>query len=173
MIVKLIDKLIFAATLIVALQVPQLADHYQQFLAGNYAATQETVDGYQATADEFGYPSVTAMIEHHLQNPVPSVRADAQQKQRTLVLLAELEQGMDVFEKGYLVQKLVYMLHPSRFDYLSKTLDNFTLGIPLTLSGLSFGLIVGLLLNYIIALPLLLWARRRRMRQTQRPHHAE
>jgi hypothetical protein len=33
-------KLFFGITLVLALQVPQLADHYQQFLAGMHASSQ-------------------------------------------------------------------------------------------------------------------------------------
>ncbi|WP_425057197.1 DUF2937 family protein [Shewanella decolorationis] len=36
MITRLFDKLIFGFILVMALQLPQLADHYQQFLAGLY-----------------------------------------------------------------------------------------------------------------------------------------
>lgn len=154
MIGRLIDKLIFAATLFLALQVPQLADQYQQFLAGLYESTHWQVQGYNHTAKNFGYPDANAMIQHHRQNSVPSVRADAEQKLATLAQFELLKQGVTLFTNGNLISKTLYMAAPSRYHYLKKTLDNFTPGIPLSTEGITFGVIVGLLLNLLIMAPI-------------------
>lgn len=162
MIVRLIDKLVFGGALIFALQVPQLADHYQQFLSGLYESTKWQVDKYQENAVQHEYSSVEAMIEHHLQNDVPSVRSDAEQKLATIDLYKKLENAISIFQNGNILNKTIYMFNPSRVGYLRKTIVNFKLGIPLTLSGLTFGVITGLILNYIITLPFILLARRKK-----------
>lgn len=153
MIGRLIDKLIFGVALIVALQVPQLADHYQQFLSGLYESTKWQVEGYEATAKHHEYPSVIAMIDHHLQNDVLSVRTDAEQKLVTLDIFEQLKAGVEIFKNGNLISKSLYMFSPSRYGYLEKTLDNFTPGIPLTFDGIAFGVILGLFINFLITLP--------------------
>jgi hypothetical protein len=158
---KLADKIIFGIALIIALQVPQLADHYQQFLSGLYESTKWQVDGYEATAKQHEYPDLRVMIEHHLQNNDASVRTDAAQKLYTLELYDELTNGVIVFQEGNLLDKAVYMFNPARYGNLEITLSNFKLGIPLTLNGIAFGVIVGLLINYIITLPFILWTRRK------------
>lgn len=165
MIGRLFDKLTFGVTLLLALQVPQLADHYQQFLAGMYASTQWQVEGYKATAKAFGYPDVRSMIQQHQQNSEPSVRADARQKLATLDQYAELQQGIAVFANGNLLNKTLYMFTPSRYSYLEKTLDNFKPGLPLTSEGIVFGVVVGLLLNLMLTQPCVFLARRLRRRQ--------
>ncbi len=162
MIGKLIDKLIFGATLIFALQIPQLADHYQQFLAGMYESTKWQVEGYKSTASQYEYPSVKAMIEHHLKNDVISVRADAKQKLVTLELFEELEVGIQTLKSGNIIDKAAYMFNPVRYSYLEKTMDNFKPGIPLTTNGLAFGVIFGLMINLLITLPFTLWSKRKR-----------
>lgn len=161
MILRLLDKLIFAVTLVLALQVPQLADHYHQFLSGLYQSTKWQVDGYEATARQYEYPDTNAMIGHHLQNNVASVRADAEQKLATLAIYEQLQDGMLVFKSGNLLKKAVYMFNPARLDYLKAALNNFKPGIPLSLDGLMFGLLLGLLLNYIAILPFMFLARRK------------
>lgn len=93
MIVNLFDKLIFACAFIVSLQLPQLSDHYQQHLAGLYHATKWQVDGYAKTAKQYNFSSTQAMINRHLANTEPSVRADANQKQQTLLQFADLKKG--------------------------------------------------------------------------------
>jgi len=56
------------------------------------------------------------------------------------------------------------MFTPSRRHYLEKTLDNFKPGIPLTIEGALFGVIIGLLLNLMMTLPCTFLARRFRHR---------
>jgi ferritin-like metal-binding protein YciE len=84
LILSLLDKVIFGATLILSLQIPQLADHYQQYLAGLYKATKWQVDGYESTARMHEFPDVRSMINRHLKNSDSSVRTDAEQKLATL-----------------------------------------------------------------------------------------
>lgn len=162
MITRLFDKLIFGFILVMALQLPQLADHYQQFLAGLYTSTQWQVEGYKATAKAYHFSDVETMIARHLQNEEPSVRADAEQKRHTLALLQTLQQGMQTFEQGNLFEKTAYMFNPARFEYLEQTIVNFKPGIPLTASGIGFGVLVALIVHYLGSLPFILWARRRR-----------
>lgn len=161
---RLLDKLMFGVTLLLALQIPQLADHYQQYLAGMYESTKWQVEGYAATARQFGYPDSRSMIRQHQQNSEASVRADAGQKLATLDLFDELHQGIALFEQGNLLSKTLYMFTPSRRHYLEKTLDNFKPGIPLTIEGALFGVIIGLLLNLMMTLPCTFLARRFRRR---------
>ncbi|MFT7199432.1 MAG: hypothetical protein ACI9UD_001077 [Glaciecola sp.] len=40
----------FGITLVLAIQVPQLADYYQQFLADMHESSQWQINGYQETA---------------------------------------------------------------------------------------------------------------------------
>lgn len=157
MFTRLIDKLIFGLSLIVALQVPQLADHYQQFIFGLYQATHAQVLGYQQTASLHEYENVNAMIAHHLQNDVKSVRTDAQQKLDTLALHEHLTELNKVFDSGNLIEKAYTMLQPANYSYLEKTLTNFTLGVPLSMNAIGFGVLFALLLNAVITSPVLLF----------------
>ncbi len=165
MIGKLLDKLIFAAALLVALQLPLLVDHYHQYLSGWHKATQWQVDAYQATAKEHGFADVQAMISKHLHNAEPSVRADAEQKQRTVDLLAELSRGLTTFEQGYLPEKMFFMLHPRRIHLLKDVVQNFKPGIPLHATGLAFAVLFALLLNVLLILPFRLMQQRSVSRQ--------
>lgn len=159
---KFLDKLIFGALLILALQIPQLADHYQQFLSGLYQSTKAQVDGYQTTAKKYKYPNVQAMIKRHLQNKEPSVRADAKQKLATLDNYKDLKIGLSVFEQGNLLDKTVYMFNPAHYDRLNKTISNFKMGVPLTISGLGFAVVVALLLNFLLTIPFIFFSKRRK-----------
>jgi hypothetical protein len=163
MILRFLDKLLFGAALIVALQIPQLADHYHQYLSGLHSSTQWQIQGYETTASTYRYASAKAMIEHHLQNEVPSVRMDAQQKLDTLAQFAVIESGITVFNSGNLLEKTLYMFNPENYQFLSETLTNFKLGIPLTIEDIIFGITIGLLINLLISLPFILFIKSRKV----------
>lgn len=160
MLLRLFDKLLFAVLLIASLQIPQLADHYQQYMAGQFEATHWQVKGYKNTAAQFGYPSLETMLKHHEQNPVASVRADAQQKWHTLRRYQRLQEGLSLFQQGSLVEKVIYMARPDQFRQLQQTLNHFKPGLPLSQEGVLFALVLALLLNLLVTLPLVLIKRR-------------
>lgn len=159
---RLVDKLLFTAILLLALQLPQLADHYHQYLAGRHAAVQWQVQGYAATAARHEYASIAAMISHHLQNSTASVRTDARQKQTTLAEYQQLTGALEIFTSQSLLHQLVYILNPSHYSYLRQTLVNFTPGIPLSPGGLGFGIMLALLLHLLLTQPLSWWLKRKR-----------
>lgn len=161
MIGRLLDKLVFGVALIVALQMPLLVDHYHQYLSGWYKATQWQVDGYEATAKTHQFTNAQAMIDAHLNNAEPSVRTDAEQKLATVDRLADLSLGMDTFATGNLLEKMLFMLHPDRVYVLKDVVQNFKLGIPLNASGLAFGVLFALVLNFLIMLPFRVFGRRK------------
>ncbi|WP_412971180.1 DUF2937 family protein [Glaciecola sp. MF2-115] len=165
MIFRTLDKLFFGITLVIALQVPQLADHYQQFLAGMHESSQWQINGYQETANRYNYASVSAMIEHHLQNDVASVRDDAIQKQQTIATHQVLSEGLATFQNGNLLQKLMFMLSPSGWQYVDNTLENFSFGLPITTEGILFGVVFGLFLNMLVSTPASIIAKRRRSKK--------
>ncbi|WP_419572002.1 DUF2937 family protein [Rheinheimera sp.] len=165
MIKRLLDKLVFGAALLLSLQLPLLAEHYHQYLAGFYQATQLQVDGYSATAKAHQFADLDAMIAQHLQNPEPSVRDDARQKQATVDLLQELQAGIYTFEQGYLPEKLWFMLQPKRLPQLQAVVKNFTPGIPLTGEALLFAVLCALLLNLLLMWPFYAFGRQKTIKQ--------
>ena len=162
---RLIDKLIFAGMLLVALQVPQLADHYLQYLQGYFDATADQIEGFRQNARQNGYPNLDAMIADHLRNATPSVRTDAEQKQQTLVVFDELSEGLQVFQQGNLLEKSVWMFNPAHSDMLNATMQNFVPGIPLSPMSFVFAIVVALISNVLVASPVYLyqWRKKRKM----------
>lgn len=69
---------------------------------------------------------------------------------------------MQTFAQGNLFEKTAYMFNPARYEYLQQTIVNFKPGIPLTTSGIGFGVLVALVVHYLGSLPFILWSRRRR-----------
>lgn len=165
MLFRLLDKIIFAALLMLALQLPELADHYRQYLQGYFDATAEQVEDYRQNARENGYRDLNAMIAAHLGNSTASVRTDALQKQETMQKMNELSNGVSIFENGNLFQQSVWMFNPARQDMLKASLDNFVPGIPLKPTSFLLALVLAILTNLLIATPVYMyqWRRKRHM----------
>ena len=153
---RVIDKLLFAALFIAALQVPILADHYRQYLSGYFDATREQVAELEDLARQFNYPSVDALIDSLKQNAEAVVREDAANKSDLLVRLAEADEGLTKLNNGNYFQQAGYMFAPSRQDTLVRVLDNFAPSIPLTPTAIVFSLATAILINLLVICPF--WA---------------
>lgn len=88
---NMLDKIVFGAALLLALQVPQLVKSYQQFIAGYYTATAEQVAAFETIATQHGFDSLQAMIDAHKQNEDLSVQSDAFHKQDTFNQYQDLQ----------------------------------------------------------------------------------
>lgn len=154
-VIRLADKLIFSALLLIALQIPILADHYRQYLSGFVDATEQQVAGYQRLADEFGYSSIDAMIVALEQNPEALIRADAENKKVTLAQLKELQLGLTTLQQGHYYEQAWYMLNPAHSETLKRVLDNFAPSVPLTPMAIIYSVVTAILLNLLLWLPYL------------------
>ncbi|MDB6061745.1 MAG: hypothetical protein JWM78_1848 [Verrucomicrobiaceae bacterium] len=132
-----LDKLIFGIGLILATQIPQLVDQYDQFLSGFYQATKEQVDAFTANATRHDYADLNSMIADLSHNENPVVRDDAEQKRAAVIELRDLEKGRDVFKTGNIFKKLAYMLNPTRYRFLQHTVEGFSWGYRCRLMVLS------------------------------------
>lgn len=160
MLLGIFEKLVFGTLLILAFQMPVLAVQYQQYLSGFFDATKLQVDGYQSTAERFGMPDAQALVERHLQNSDPSVRADAEQKLATLRLYARLEVVVAGFEHWNILHKTYYIFFEGERGILLQTLRHFEPGMPLSVDDIAICALAALLLTMIVFEPLKWWWRR-------------
>lgn len=161
MLFNLVDKFLFGALLLLVLQVPILADHYGQFIAGYFDATKHQVEGFEATAAEHHFADVKSMIDVHLKNPEASVRTDAAQKLATLEEYETLKTAVQIFAQGNIFEKALYMFKPSGWKMLQNVLPNFKPSIPLSIEYFIYAFFIAWLLGAVLlALPRLFFRRK-------------
>ena len=156
MVVRTLDRLVFGFTLLVSLQLPQFATHYQQYLAGAVSELSNQVSEYQAIAHEYGFTDVNTMIIRHKQNSEPSVRADAELKELTLTRYEEYHAGLEAFQHHDVLAQLSFALTPSHRNLMTSTFEQFVPGVPLTLGSFAWGVVAALLLNTLLLSPIYL-----------------
>ncbi|NMH59371.1 DUF2937 family protein [Alteromonas ponticola] len=170
--VRVLDKILFATLLLIALQVPILADHYRQYLTGYYDATASQVEQYTVLATRHGYTSLEAMLSDLENNANPVIRDDTQNKYQTLIVLRQLDEGLSVLNQGHYYEQAWYMLSPAQNSTLKRVLDNFHPSIPLSVDAVVYSLITAILINVILWAPYWTAVRVKRWRHN-RKYHAE
>lgn len=161
MLLNIIDKIIFGGVLLLALQVPILADHYGQFVSGELDATQKQVEGYATTAAAKAFSDVKSMIDKHLQNAEPSVRMDAEQKLQTLREFEELKTTALIFAHGNILQKAYVMFKPTGWRFMFQVLPKFKPGIPLSMEYIAYAALLALCVSTLLIFILKLCFRRK------------
>lgn len=171
MMIRVLDKIVFTALFLTALQVPILADHYRQYLSGFYDATEQQVAQYRALAEQFGYDSVDALVDALEQNPDPVVRQDAGNKAQTIASLGALREGLQILSDGHYYEQAWYMLHPRQNATLTRVLDNFAPSVPLNPNAVLFSLITAIALNMFIWAPFWCAGKVRHWHRHRHQHH--
>jgi hypothetical protein len=162
MVIRIVDKLLFAALFLLALQIPILSDHYLQYLSGYYDATLAETKATTELANTHGYASVSDMIDELKENASHVVRDDALRKEATFVTLLRLEEGVRTLKYGHYFEKVYYLLTPAQFDTLSRVVDNFKPSIPLSPSAVIFSLLLALIVNMLLWTPHFCYCRLRK-----------
>ncbi|MCW8107876.1 DUF2937 family protein [Alteromonas ponticola] len=170
LIVRVLDKILFATLLLIALQVPILADHYRQYLTGYYDATSTQVEQYRKLSARHGYSTLEAMLADLKNNSNAVIREDTQHKYQTIAMLEQLDEGLTVLNQGHYFEQAWYMLSPAQNDTLKRVLDNFQPSIPLSPESIVFSLITAILINIIVWAPYWTAVRVRQWRHNVKYH---
>ena len=162
---RLIDKILFAALLILMLQIPIIADHYQQYLNGFLDATQSEIDHYQQLADKYGYTDVASMIGALKENNDPLVRDDAQHKQAVLIAHQNAQQAMIALRESNYFEQLWYFVQPGQFERLGRVINLYQPSLPLQPQAIGSALISALTLYLLMWMPITIGRNRRKHRR--------
>ncbi len=155
----LLDRLLFAAGLVLFLQIPQFIDHYTQRYAGYRQAVADSVQQYQTSADTHYEGDLRLMI-HEFQNAeTPAMRDVGRKMDRERLKLDEMTAGLAVLRTGSLPAKLAHLATDIDMPLARATFEDYKPGLPLTLDAAICGLVGGIFASLLFNL--LLWPVRR------------
>ena len=161
-ILRLIDKIVFAALLILMLQVPIVTDHYVQYLNGYVDATQAEVDHYQQLADTYGYTDINSMLTALQANKDALVRDDAQHKQTVMQAHKEAQQALKKLRTSNYFEQAWYFAQPAQYQRLGQVLNLYQPSLPLKPQTVGSALITSFSLYLLLWLPVALLRHRRK-----------
>ena len=153
-----IDRLVFAAGVIVFLQLPHFIDQYTQRVGGFYDAERAHLEKYQAIADQNFGGSLDALIEEFKTSSNNAVRQTGEQVATTRETMARLRSGLDRLESSDLLQKITYLATHLDYELAKSTLRVFQPGAPFSLGAFVSGVIGGMLFSLLFHVALRLFA---------------
>ena len=155
----LLDRMLFAAGLILFLQIPQFIDHYTQRYAGYRQALADSVQQYQTSADTHYAGDLQLMIHEFESADAAAMRDMGLKMRRERVRLDQMTSGLVVLRTGSLPAKLVHLARDLDLPLARATLEDYKPGLPLTLHAAICGLVGGVFASLLFNL--LLWPLRK------------
>ncbi|MES0874596.1 DUF2937 family protein [Sinimarinibacterium thermocellulolyticum] len=155
----LADRLLFAAGLVLFLQIPQFIDHYTQRYAGYHQALADSVRQYQDSADAHYGGDLPLMIHEFETAQAPAMRDMGAKMQRERRLLDEMTAGLARLRSGSLPAQIAQLARDYDSPLLRATFEDFEPGLPFTQEAAVCGLVGGILASGLFNL--LIWPLRR------------
>lgn len=157
MLKNLLDKICFAAGVILFLQLPQFIDQYTQRIGGYVDSQKNQIAEYQVLADRHFKGDLSAYIKRLRENQDPVIADSAQQIDTFIDHSDALAKEAIIYESKPLWYTIPYFITHFRVDIVKGTARNFTPGMPINiwswLYGLLGGVLFSLLFNGLIKLP--------------------
>ncbi|HEX4896337.1 MAG TPA: DUF2937 family protein [Solimonas sp.] len=162
LVLGLIDRLLFAAGLLLFLQLPQFIDQYTQRYAGYHQALADSFAEYQANADRHYGGDLGRLIADLRAAPGAGIREIGDKLERDHDTLRRMAAGLEILRHGTLWQKLRYLATDLDRPLAEGTWQDFEPGLPLSTDALLCGLLGALLASGLFNL--LCWPLRRALR---------
>ena len=165
----LLDRIIFAAGVLLFMQMPHVIDLYEQRLGGYYQAQVEYLQQYQKIAEQQHQGNIIALINEFKASSKRSVQQTAANIQSTYKQTNELKRDMQVLETGSFVSKLFHLSTRLKLDIAQATIQSLKPAFPLTLEAFICGMLGGISLSFIfnmfLSFPKLFISRDRKSKQ--------
>lgn len=151
----LVDRILFACGLLLALQIPQFLDHYTQRYAGYRDALAAAVTDYQRIADVHHDGNLDALVAE-LRAGSGGVRDMGDKLQADRLQLQRMDAALRILREGSLWARLRHLVLDADVALARGTLADFKPGLPLTMDALICGAIGALLASGLFNLLILL-----------------
>ncbi|MCF8230688.1 MAG: DUF2937 family protein [Bacteroidales bacterium] len=146
---RFIDRLVFAAGVLLFLQLPNFMDQYTQRLGGFYDSEKQHMERYREIAERHFEGDMQKLLDAFEKSNVEAMEETGKELERTAGRLEELKEGVEIMENASFLRQIGYLVIHIDFDIARGTLKSYTPGMPLTREGLISGLIGGVLLSLL------------------------
>lgn len=153
---RFVDRLVFAAGVLIFLQLPHFIDQYTQRLGGFYDAEQQHLASYQDIADRHFNGDMDKLFDAFRKSGTKAMEETADELEKISGGVDELREGVETLENGSFLEQVGYMIMHTNMKIARGTFRAYTPGMPFSkegvISGLIGGVIVSLLFNGVIRL---------------------
>lgn len=153
---QLLDKIFFAALLLLGMQIPNFVMQYQQTIAAHFQEAQQQLEQYQTIADRFYRGDLEKLLAVHQSNYVEAISAEAGILERLIQRNAYLRQQLKALSDKQLHQQLLHLLKQPDLAIAEEVYQSYRLTVPLNSEALITGLVLALALNIAVHITLAL-----------------
>jgi hypothetical protein len=140
-----LDRLLLVVAVICAGAVPSFIAQYRQRLGGRLDQVLRDLDPFQKIADEFHGGNLAALVRYHLASSDATFHAEGNAIQRMVDSAAALRAAAAALNTD-LAHQLLYLLRYTDVEIARATWAIYVPSVPLSLEGLIFAGLVGLLI---------------------------
>jgi Protein of unknown function (DUF2937) len=173
MIADYLRLIVFAAGLLVGVQVPGVVDQYAKRVNAHQIEAARNFAGFQETANRYFGGNVEALIAHHTASADQAFRDEARSIRDLFERLSVLTAEQAAMRKS-LIQQIVHVVFRPNREILDETWSEYTYTVPLKLPAVACGVTVGALLAMLVEALLIAGVkaiRPRRIRPANTAHH--
>ncbi len=163
---------LFAFGLLLGVQVPGFIDDYGKRVEARLLESQQSLKGFQDTAQKFFKGDMDALVAHYRVSDDPVMRSDAQSVAHLVQRSALLEREWQAMQGPWYAQAWHLATGADR-DLLGETLQAYRYQVLFTPEAILWGVICALLLAWLAELLVLLFGwmlGAGRIRRTQQRH---
>ncbi len=147
LILGLADRVLFAAALLLFMQIPQFIDHYTQRYAGYHQALVDSLAEHQHNANLHYGGDLRALVDDLRSSERPGIQEIGAKLERDRQREAQMAAGLVILREGSLWAKLRFLSTDLDQPLAQGTLQDFKPGLPLTMDSLLCGLTGAILLS--------------------------
>ena len=145
----LLDRIFFAAGVLIFMQVPNFVDQYTQRLGGFYQAQAEYMRQYQNIADNQHAGDLEALIGEFNSSNRTSVQQTGEAILENRSQVQQLKSDLAVLESNQFLPKVVHLMSNMRYGIARETARVFTPGMPFSIEALVSGLFGGMMFTVL------------------------
>lgn len=145
---SIIERLVSALFMILFMQIPAFIQTYTQILAGHVAELNYQIGKYQQIADK-NHKSLPDLVHRFLKSDDSEIASLGQILNHLLERFDKLKNSLDLLTHSPAWKKPFIFFSQLDFSVLKESFSHYTLGLPLTLESLAYGLI-GIVISIIL-----------------------
>lgn len=157
---NILDRILFATSMIIAMQLPAFIQQYSQRLAGHLSEAKYQLENYQVIADQHYQGDILLLIKRYQANSDPGINAAADVVFQLIDRISILASQLQHLNHSDYFHKIFYFVSDLNLPLAKATLQDYQLSIPLDLPSLLTGLVVAIIVGFLMSATLAIFRRR-------------
>ena len=142
---------IFAAGLLLGIQVPNFVDQYERRIDAHYLEVSANISGFQSTADRLFSGNMEALITYYAESNDLVFESDAQSIRVIVARYSRISNEREALSRNIFAAAMHVLLYADA-EFIDETFEQYGYTVPLNMLAVGWGIAIALLLTITIDL---------------------